>query len=111
MKTTTGDTLTMQLGFADGSIGTIHYFANGSKAFPKERIEVFADGRILQLDNFKKLKGFGWPGFSRMNLWQQDKGQKACAQAFLDAVRSGSASPIPFDQLVEVARTTIALGT
>jgi len=111
MKTPTGDTLTMQLGFADGSIGTIHYFANGSKAFPKERIEVFADGRILQLDNFKNLKGFGWPGFSRMNLWQQDKGQKACAQAFLDAVRSGGASPIPFDELVEVARITIALGS
>jgi predicted dehydrogenase/threonine dehydrogenase-like Zn-dependent dehydrogenase len=111
MTGSSADTLTMQLRFADGSIGTVHYFANGSKAFPKERLEVFTQGRVLQLDNFKNLKGFGWPGFSRMNLWQQDKGQKACAQAFLDAVRSGGASPIPFDELVEVARTTIALGT
>ena len=49
----------------DGSIGTIHYFANGQQiALPKERLEVFAAGRVLQLDNFRKLTGFGWPGFT-----------------------------------------------
>src|SRR5262249_23235466 len=78
-----GDTVTLQLTFADGSIGTIHYFANGSKAFPKERLEVFAQGRVLQLDNFRTLTGFGWPGFRRARLWKQDKGQKACAAAFV----------------------------
>ena len=109
MDGVTADTVTMQLGFADGSIGTIHYFANGSKAFPKERLEVFTQGRVLQLDNFRRLTGFGWPKFTRMNLWQQDKGQKACAAAFLDAIRSGAPSPIPFDEIVEVTRTTIAL--
>jgi predicted dehydrogenase len=111
MDSTSGDTLTIQLRFADGSIGAIHYFANGSKAFPKERLEVFTQGRVLQLDNFKKLTAFGWPGFTRMNLWQQDKGQKACAAAFLAAVRNGGPSPIPFDEIVEVSRTTIALGS
>ena len=54
--------------FEDGSIGVVHYLANGSKAFPKERLEVFAAGRVLQLDNFRKLRGFGWPGFNKMNL-------------------------------------------
>lgn len=102
-----GDTLSLQMAFADGSIGTVHYFANGSKAFPKERLEVFAGGRILQLNNFKKLTGFGWPGFRKMNLWQQDKGQNASAAAFLDAVRQGGVSPIPFEEIVEVSRTTI----
>ena len=63
MDASTRDTFTLQLSFADGSIGTVHYFANGCKAFPKERLEVFAAGRVLQLDNFRKLKGFGWPGF------------------------------------------------
>ncbi len=53
----TRDTVSIQLKFADGSIGTIHYFANGSKRFPKERLEVFAGGRILQLNNFRKLAG------------------------------------------------------
>ena len=58
------DKASITLAFADGSIGTIHYLANGHKAFPKERLEVFCAGRILQLDNFRKLSGWGWPGFS-----------------------------------------------
>jgi predicted dehydrogenase len=111
MAGTSGDTATLQLTFADGSIGTIHYFANGSKAFPKERVDVFAQGRVLQLDNFRTLTGFGWPGFRRMRLWKQDKGQKACAAAFVAAVRVGGAAPIPFDEILEVTRTTIALGS
>jgi predicted dehydrogenase/threonine dehydrogenase-like Zn-dependent dehydrogenase len=98
-------TLTLQ--FEDGSIGTIHYFANGHKAFPKERLEVFAGGRILQLDNFRKLAGFGWPAFSRMNLWRQDKGQAACAAAFVQTIERGGDAPIPLDELLEVSRISI----
>ncbi|TLM64510.1 MAG: zinc-binding dehydrogenase [Deltaproteobacteria bacterium] len=104
-----GDTVSMQLAFADGSIGTVHYFANGSKSFPKERLEVFAAGRILQLDNFRKLTGFGWPGFTKMNLWRQDKGQTACAAAFTAAIREGRPSPIPWEEIIEVAEVTIRL--
>jgi predicted dehydrogenase/threonine dehydrogenase-like Zn-dependent dehydrogenase len=106
----TTDVATISLSFADGSLGTIHYFANGSKAFPKERLEVFVSGRVLQLDNFRRMKGYGWPGFRSQNLWRQDKGQKACAQAFIDAVRAGNQSPIPLDEILEVARVTIELG-
>ena len=104
-----GDTVTMTLRFADGSMGTVHYLANGHKSFPKERLEVFCSGRILQLDNFRKLKGFGWPGFAKMNLWRQDKGQKDCAAAFVRAVESGGEAPIAFDELVEVSRVTIQI--
>lgn len=100
------DKVTITLSFADGSIGTVHYFANGHKSFPKERLEVFCAGRILQLDNFRKLRGYGWPGFSRMNLWSQDKGHAAGVKAFVDAIRSGGPSPIPFDEIVEVTRVT-----
>jgi predicted dehydrogenase/threonine dehydrogenase-like Zn-dependent dehydrogenase len=110
MGDATRDSLTVSLAFADGSIGTVHYYANGSKAFPKERLEVFAAGRVLQLDNFRRLTGFGWPGFTKMNLWRQDKGQSACAAAFVESVRAGMAAPIPLDQLLEVARVTLALG-
>ncbi len=102
-----GDTVTITLAFADGSTGTIHYLANGSKAFPKERLEVFAGGRILQLDNFRRLAAFGWNGFRGMKLWRQDKGQKACAAAFCAAVAKGEPSPIPLDELLEVGRVTI----
>lgn len=107
MDSTTRDTVSLQLRFADGSIGTVHYFANGPRTFPKERLEVFAGGRALQLDNFRRLKGFGWPGFKKMNLWRQDKGQKACAAAFVSAVTSGGHPPIPVDELFEVGRVAV----
>lgn len=109
MAAATQDTVTINLEFADGSIGTIHYFANGAKVFPKERLEVFAEGRVLQLDNYRKLTGFGWPGFKKMNLWRQDKGQKACAAAFVQALEQGGPAPIPADELFEVSRVSIEL--
>lgn len=107
MDSQTNDSVSISLKFEDGSMGVVHYLANGSKAFPKERLEVFAAGRVLQLDNFRKLTGFGWPGFSKFNLWRQDKGQKACAAAFVNAISSGGPAPIPFEEIVEVARVSI----
>jgi predicted dehydrogenase len=100
------DKMSFTLSFSDGSFGSVHYLANGNKAFPKERIEVFCAGRVLQLDNFRSLKGWGWPGFRKMNLWKQDKGNAACVHAFLAAIRQGSAEPIPFDELIEVTRVS-----
>lgn len=100
------DKAAITLRFADGSVGTLHYLANGHKAFPKERLEVFCAGRILQLDNFRKLTGYGWPAFKKMNLWRQDKGQKACAAAFVASVKNGG-TPIPLDELLEVSHATL----
>ena len=103
----TEDKAAIILGFADGSFGTIHYLANGAASFPKERIEVFAAGGTLQLDNFIKLKGFGWKGFKKLNLWKQDKGQAACSAAFIDSIKKGITAPIAADELFEVAKITI----
>lgn len=100
------DKASITLSFEDGSIGTIHYFANGGKDFPKERIEVFANDAVLQLDNFRKLVGFGWKGFSKMKLSSQDKGQNDCSKAFVDSIKQGSAAPISFDEIIEVARVS-----
>jgi len=97
------DTVVISLQFADGSIGTINYFANGSKAFPKERLEIFAQGSILQLDNFRSLHAYNWPGVSNQRNWKQDKGQQLCAKAFVQAIANGDASElIPFEELSEV---------
>jgi predicted dehydrogenase/threonine dehydrogenase-like Zn-dependent dehydrogenase len=101
------DKATITLTFEDGSFGTIHYLANGGKAFPKERIEVFANDSVLQLDNFRKLTGFGWKNFKKEGLFRQDKGQKACVKAFVDGISSGKPSPIPFEELIEVSRITV----
>jgi predicted dehydrogenase/threonine dehydrogenase-like Zn-dependent dehydrogenase len=90
MTSRTNDTVTIQLCFADGSMGTVHYFANGNKAFPKEKLEIFTAGRILQLDNFRVLRGYGWKGFKTMKSWSQDKGHAACAKGFVQAIAEGT---------------------
>jgi len=103
------DKATITLSFADGSIGTIHYLANGDKGFPKERLEIFCGGRILVLDNFRRLIGYGWKGFRGEKLWRQDKGHAAEAAAFVSAGEKGGSPPIPFEELVEVTRTTFEI--
>jgi len=103
------DKATITLSFADGSIGAIHYLANGHKSFPKERLEVFCGGRILVLDNFRRLTGYGWKGFRGEKLWRQDKGHAAEAAAFVSAVVKGGPPPIPFEELIEVTRTTFEI--
>ncbi len=100
------DKASITLGFEDGSFGTIMYLANGAASFPKERVEVFSAGRVLQLENFRKLRGYGWLGFGKLNLWKQDKGQNACAEAFLRAVETGVPAISP-EEIFEVARVTI----
>ena len=103
------DTVSISLQFADGSIGAVHYFANGPKSFPKERLDVFAQGRVLQLDNYRKLTGFGWPGFKRMRLWRQDKGQRACVKAFVNAIEGRAPLPIGAEEIFEVTQVSIEL--
>ncbi|MFT5759537.1 MAG: putative dehydrogenase/threonine dehydrogenase-like Zn-dependent dehydrogenase [Alteromonadaceae bacterium] len=103
----TEDKAAIILGFADGSFGTIHYLANGSASFPKERVEVFVAGKVLQLDNFIKLKGFGWKGFKKLNLWKQNKGQNSCSKLFLDSIKNGTAAPINVNEIFEVASISI----
>jgi predicted dehydrogenase len=103
------DNVAITLRFANGSMATINYLANGHKSFPKERVEVFAGGRILQLNNYRSLTGFGWRGFTKMKGWRQDKGQKACVAAFVNAVNAGGPAPIAFDELIETSRVTIEI--
>lgn len=104
----TEDIASIVLGFADGSLGTINYFANGAASFPKERVELFTAGRVLQLDNFRRLNGFGWPGFRALKLWKQDKGQQSCVAAFLQGLKTGTPA-IPVDEIFEVAEATLKI--
>jgi len=106
-QTPTDDTATVSLGFDDGSTAEVHYLANGSARFPKERVEVFCQGQVLANDNFKVLKTYSWPKTRTMRLLKRDKGHDASVAAFLDAARSGGPSPIPWDELIEVSRIAI----
>jgi predicted dehydrogenase/threonine dehydrogenase-like Zn-dependent dehydrogenase len=100
------DKMMITLEFADGSIGAVHYLANGSKGYPKERVEVFSQGRVLALDNFKALKGYGWPGFRGMRLFRQDKGHQAEVRVFVERVIQGGELLIPWPVLEEVTLAT-----
>lgn len=104
------DKAVMTLEFADGSVGVINYLANGHKAVPKERLEIFAAGRVLQMDNFLRLKGYGWPGMKTIKSWKQDKGQNACPAAFVNAIKTGGHTPIHLDEVIESSRVSIELG-
>ena len=103
------ENITITLKFADGSLGTVHYFANGHKQVSKERLEVSTAGRVLQLDNFRKLIGYGWPGFKKMSLWKQDKGQFCAVRAWVSAIETGSESPICFEEIVDVMQVCLTL--
>jgi predicted dehydrogenase/threonine dehydrogenase-like Zn-dependent dehydrogenase len=105
----TEDKAIITLGFENGSVGSIHYFANGGKAFPKERIEVFCDDAVLQLDNFRTLTGFGWRGFNKFKTRTQDKGQKTCSREFIDSIKKGKGCPIPLDEIFEVSRVSVQI--
>jgi len=104
------DVALITLGFADGSIASIAYLANGAKTYPKERIECFFDGRSLAIDNWRKLHRFGVraPLFEMSK--RQDKGHSAEIDAWLRAVKQGGPAPIPLDELIEVSRWSIKAG-
>jgi len=97
----------LSLGFADGSTAVVHYLANGSRAFPKERVECFWDSRTAAIDNWRRLLGYAgtlpWSERAR----RMDKGHVAEMLAWLDAVRSGGTPPIPPEELIEVSRWAI----
>jgi predicted dehydrogenase len=96
--------VSVTLGFADGSIGTLHYLTRGHRRFAKERLEVFYDGRVLSLDNFRSLTIFGGGGAGRTRTWRQDKGHMAEVRDFLAAVSRGGPAPIPWKRLAHVTR-------
>lgn len=102
------DKMTIILTFADGSVGTINYFANGCKRYPKETLDVFFDGKVLHLDNFRVTRGFGFTGFSKFKTFRQDKGHAAEIAAFVERVANGGDPLIPYDQLVNVTRASFA---
>jgi predicted dehydrogenase len=101
------DKMTIVMEFADGSIGNINYFGNGNKAYPKETLEVYSEGRILELDNFRLLEGFGFKGFTRMK-GKMDKGHAAEFKAFAERVAKGGERLISAQELVNVSRASFA---
>jgi predicted dehydrogenase/threonine dehydrogenase-like Zn-dependent dehydrogenase len=101
------DNASILLKYANGSNAIINYFANGSKAYSKERIEVYHQERTLVMDNWRKLKGFGFRGFSSASSGQ-DKGHFNQFSLMVDAVKKGGAPIIPMDEIVNTTRASFA---
>lgn len=92
------DTVTINLGFENGSIANIAYFSNGSKSLAKEHIEVFCGGTSVIIDDFKTMTILGKKE-SKVKLKSQDKGHHEELIRFIDAIKQGKPSPIPFDEI------------
>jgi predicted dehydrogenase/threonine dehydrogenase-like Zn-dependent dehydrogenase len=104
------DIAAIQLAFADGSIASIRYLSNGHRRFPKERVELFADGATIRIDNWRGMRGWGIGGVTTSLPHAQDKGHAALAAAFVRAVQGGTPPPIPVDEILEVSRWAITAG-
>ncbi len=105
--TETSDSATILLRYANGATGVVNYFANGSKAYAKERVEVYSQERTLVLDNFKTLKGYGFRGFSSLS-GGQDKGHTEQFRRLVQTLRTGGPPPIPFADIINTTAATLA---
>jgi predicted dehydrogenase len=101
------DNAIITLRFENGSQGVINYFSNGSKAYAKERVEIFSQGRVLILDNFRTLKGYGFRDFSSMST-SLDKGHKNQFSELIKQVKAGGTSLIPFEELINTTKASFA---
>jgi len=103
------DKVVINVQLSDGSLGTVHYLANGSKKYPKETIHLFNSNRVLDLINFRELRGYGWKGFSKMKMWKQDKGHQNEVIQFVKSIQDCAETPIPFNQIVNSTEASFAV--
>ena len=101
------DNMSIILRYRNGSNAVINYFANGSKSYPKEKVEVFYQEKVLALDNWRTLKGYGFKGFSKMK-GRMDKGHNAEFSLLNDKIKNGGSALIPFDSIVNTTKASFA---
>ncbi len=101
------DNASILLKYANGTNAVINYFANGSKSYSKERVEVYAQEKTLVMDNWRELRGYGVPGFSKLTT-KQDKGHKAQFALLVERVNKGGAPLIPLAEIVNTTRASFS---
>lgn len=100
------DNVAVALTFTDGSVANLLYVTNGDRSIPKEYFEVFCQGAIARLHDFRTLE-LARNGKVRKIKSVQDKGHRRELQLTIEAIRSGKPSPISFEELVEVTEATL----
>ena len=103
------DTLTVSLKYQNGSVGSIQYFANGSRSLPKEYIEVYSHGVTAVLNDFRKLKVYGKGRPYKKKLLRQDKGQKNEVRGFVDSILKGATPIIPLNEIINTTDVTFKI--
>ena len=101
------DNASILLKYENGDNGVINYFANGNKAYSKERLEVYSQEQTIIMDNFRKTCGYGTKGFSKLKT-KLDKGHQAQFALLVDRVSKGGEPLIPFDEIVNTTRASFA---
>lgn len=101
------DNASILLKYENGSTGIINYFSNGSKTYSKERVEVYSQERTLILDNFRKLEGFGFKGFTSLKT-RLDKGHKMQFEKLLKSLTEYKDALIPFDEIINTTKASFA---
>ncbi len=101
------DNATILLRYENGANAVINYFANGSKSYAKERLEVYSQERVFVLDNWRKLQGFGVKGFTKMS-GAMDKGQKNEFALLNERILEGGEALIPMDSIVNTTLASFA---
>ncbi len=101
------DNVSILLKCQNGSQGVVNYFSNGHKSYSKERIELYSQGRTLILDNFRKLDGFGFKGFSSTS-GRQDKGHQNQFEQYIQFLKTGGQPPISFAEIVNSTQASFA---
>jgi predicted dehydrogenase/threonine dehydrogenase-like Zn-dependent dehydrogenase len=101
------DNASILLKYENGSTGVVNYFANGSKSYSKERVEVYSQERTLVLDNWRSLIGYGFKGFSKMKS-KMDKGHAAQFSQLVAQIEKKGDALIPFDSLVNTTHASFA---
>lgn len=101
------DNVSILLKYENGTNAVVNYFANGSKSYAKERVEVFSQGKVLVLDNWRKLEGYGVKGFSKMT-GTMDKGHKRQFALLNERVLKGGEALIPYESIVNTTRASFA---
>ncbi|HEX8098453.1 MAG TPA: bi-domain-containing oxidoreductase [Pyrinomonadaceae bacterium] len=103
------DSVMITLRFADGSNGTIAYLAEGDKALPKERVEIFGAGKTFVLDDFRRATSYAGGREKKISLGSQDKGQPEEVRAVCAMVTGGGPAPIPLSDLAATTRATFRI--
>ena len=103
------DSVFISLRLADGSNGSIAYLAEGDKAMPKERIEIFGGGKSFVIDDFRSATAYQNGRAKKIKLREQDKGQKNEVRAVCAVVMQGKPAPITLEDLATTTRATFRI--